>query len=84
MQKDFIPKLSWLGHGLVLLTGFSGGSVIKILPANAGDWGSILGSGKILWKRKWQLIPIFLSGEFHGQRSLASYSSWGHKRVRHY
>ena len=46
MQKDFIPKLSWLGHGLVLLTGFSGGSVIKILPANAGDMGLILGSGR--------------------------------------
>ena len=46
MQKDLIPKLSWLGHGLVLLTGFSGGSVIKILPANAGDMGLILGSGR--------------------------------------
>ena len=41
-----MPKLSWLGHGLVLLTGFSGGSVIKILPANAGDMGLILGSGR--------------------------------------
>ena len=23
--------------------------------------------------------PVFLPGEFHGQRSLASYSPWGHK-----
>ena len=23
--------------------------------------------------------PVFLLGEFHGQRSLAGYSPWGHK-----
>ena len=31
--------------------------------------------GKILWRRKWQSTPVFLSGEFHGQRSLVGYSS---------
>ena len=36
---------------------------------------------KFSWKRKWQPTPVFLSGESHGQRSLAGYSSWGHKRV---
>ena len=35
--------------------------------------------GKILWRREWQPTPVFLSGEFHGQRSLASYSPWGFK-----
>ena len=25
--------------------------------------------------------PGFLPGEFHGQRSLASYSLWGHKKL---
>ena len=34
---------------------------------------------KIPWKRKWQPTPVLLPGEFHGQRNLASYSSWGHK-----
>ena len=29
--------------------------------------------------RKWQLTPVSLPGESHGQRSLAGYSSWGHK-----
>ncbi|CAI9179473.1 unnamed protein product [Rangifer tarandus platyrhynchus] len=38
--------------------------------------------GKILWRRKWQPIPVFLPEESHGQRSLAAYSSWG-RRVRH-
>ena len=37
--------------------------------------------GKIPWKREWQPTPIFLLGEFHGQRSLAGYSPWGHKEL---
>ena len=28
---------------------------------------------KILWRRAWQPIPVFLPGESHGQRSLAGY-----------
>ena len=35
--------------------------------------------GKIPWRREWQLIPVFLPGESHSQRSLAGYSPWGHK-----
>ena len=35
--------------------------------------------GKIPWSRKWQPIPIFLPGKSHGQRSWASYGSWGCK-----
>ena len=35
--------------------------------------------GKIPWRREWLLTPVFLPREFHGQRSLAGYSSWGHK-----
>ena len=34
---------------------------------------------KIPWRRKWQPTLVFLPGEFHGQRSLASYRPWGHK-----
>ena len=34
---------------------------------------------KIPWRRKWQPTPVILSGESHGQRSLAGYSPWGHK-----
>ena len=35
--------------------------------------------GKILWRRKWQPTPVFLPGNFHGQRSLVGYNPWGHK-----
>ena len=34
---------------------------------------------EIPWRRKWQLILVFLPGTSHGQRNLASYSPWGCK-----
>ena len=37
--------------------------------------------GKVPWRREWLPSPVFLPGEFHGQRSLADYSSWGHKEL---
>ena len=61
---------------------FPVGLVVKNPPANAGDMGLIPRSG-IPWRRKWQLTPVYLPGESHGQRSLAGYSPWGPKRVRH-
>ena len=32
---------------------------------------------KIPWRRAWQITPVFLSRESHGQRSLESYGPWG-------
>ena len=32
--------------------------------------------GKIPWSRKWQLTPVFLLGEVHGQRILVGYCLW--------
>ena len=60
--------------------GFPVALVVKNLPANAGDTrdaGSIPGLGRFPWRRKWQPTPVFLPGEFHGQRILAAYSPWG-------
>ena len=60
---------------------FPGALVVKNSPASAGDvrdTGSLSGL-----RRKWQPTPVFLPGESHRQRSLAGYSSWGHKRIRH-
>ena len=34
---------------------------------------------KVLWRREWQPIPVFLPGEAHEQRSLVGYGPWGHK-----
>ena len=36
---------------------------------------------KFLWRKEWQSTPVFVLGEFHGQRSLAGYSPWGHKEL---
>ena len=30
---------------------------------------------------KWQPTPVFLPGEFHGQRSLVGFSPWGHREL---
>ena len=35
----------------------------------------------VIWRRKWQLTPVFLSGKSHGQRSLAGCSSRSHKEL---
>ena len=68
---------------LSLLGGFPGDWVIKNLPANAGDMGSIPGLGRSPGEEKWQPTPVFLLGKSHGERSLVGYSPWSHKGVRH-
>ena len=62
--------------------------LVKNLPANARDSrpGFEPWVRKISWRRKWQSAAVFLPGKFHGQRSLAGYSPWGHKewdRTKH-
>ena len=52
--------------------------VIKNLPANAGDTED---SSLIPWSKKWQPTPVFLSGKFHGQKTLAGYSLHGCKEL---
>ena len=37
--------------------------------------------GKIPWRRAWLPTPVFLPGEFHGQRSLTANSTWGSKEL---
>ena len=61
--------------------GFPGGLGSKELAdaGDAGDMGLILCIGKIPWRWAWQPTPLFLPGEFHGQRSLVGYSPWDRK-----
>ena len=58
--------------------GFPGDSVVKNLPANAGDLG-LIPVREMPWKRKWQSTLVFLPGKSYGQRSLEGYSPWDHK-----
>ena len=54
---------------------------------NSSNWCKIFHTFSIFIKttlltclrKKWQPTPIFLPGEFHGQRGLAGYSPWDHK-----
>ena len=58
--------------------------LVKNPSASAGDVteaGLIPRLGNIPWRRKWQSTPVFLPGEFHGQRSLVGYSSWDCKEL---
>ena len=43
--------------------------MVKNLPA--------MQEAQIPWSREWQPTPVFLLGEFHGQRSLAGYTVHG-------
>ena len=55
--------------------------MVKNPSTNVGDLGLIPRWGRSSWRREWQPTPVFLPGEFHGQKSLAGYSPWGHKEL---
>ena len=65
----FFPQLCWW------LSGSEPMPVQKLQIRSLG-WGDPL-------KTELQPTPVFLPGKSHGQRSLAGYSPWGRKRVRH-
>ena len=50
--------------------GIPGGSNGKEPDCKAGRPRFGPWAGKIPWRREWPPTPIFLPGEFHGQRSL--------------
>ena len=54
--------------------------MVKNLPAMQETWVQSLGLEDPLEKGM-AIHSIFLPGESHGQRSLAGYSSWGHKEL---
>ena len=54
--------------------------MVKNLPATQETQVQPLGQEDPLEKADlWQSTPVFLPGESHGQRSLASYCPWDHK-----
>ena len=62
----------------LLLFTIPGGSVVKnSLPNKRRRFDPWV--KKIPWRRVLQLSPVFLPGEFHGQRSLGGYFPWGSK-----
>ena len=56
----------------------------KVSTHSAGDAGLIKPwVEKIPWRWKWQPTPVFLPEKSYRQRTLAGYSPWGRRRVKH-
>ena len=49
--------------------GFPGGQTVKNPPV------------VFPWRREWLPTPVFLPGDFHGQRSWEGYNPWGLKKL---
>ena len=82
INKDYY-LLTLLGTGQFTLSACLGsknvrwGSDGKESTYNAGDLVSIPGLGRSPGEgNDWPPTPVFLPGEFHGQRSLAGDSPW--------
>ena len=74
------PVFSHYSFGVEITKCFSGGSVVKNLPAMQETWIQFL-VRKVPWRRAWHPTAVFLPEESHGQRSLAGYSLYGHKEL---
>ena len=74
LQRNFLNYYS------IIILGFPGGSDGKETACNQ-ETQVHLWVGKIPWRRQWLPTPVFLPGEFYGQKSLASYSSWSCKEL---
>ena len=66
--KGFAPGPSWVN--------LPGGSNGKSVCLKCGRPGFNRWVGKIIWRRKWQPIPVLLLGKFHGWRNLVGYTPW--------
>ena len=64
----------------IVFMGFPGGSVVKNLPASAGDVGLITGSGRFPGEGNGNPLQYSCLGNLHEQRSLADYSPWGSQK----
>ena len=53
--------------------------MVKNLPANAGDTGSVPELGRLPGEGNGNPLQYSCLGEFHGQRNLVGYSPWGHR-----
>ena len=86
---DTVPLLStWNYHNTVnwlysiIKVGLPCSSTGKEPACDSGHQGLIPGLGSSSREGNGNpLHPVFLPGEFHGQRNLVGYSPWGHKEL---
>ena len=81
----FLPSLctACINNYLIFKLGFTAGAAVKNLPASADLQDMQVRSlgQEDPRSRKWQRTPVFLSGKFHGWRSLAGYSPLSRKEL---
>ena len=72
----FCKAFRFLIRGLLFLMASLVAQIVKNLHARQETqfW-------KSHWRREWLQSPVFLPGEFHGQRTLLSCSAWGYKEL---
>ena len=68
-------------HYYYISWGFPGDALVNNLPTNAGDVGSIPGSGRSRGVGNDNPLQYSCLEKSHGQRSLAGYSSQGCKEL---
>ena len=71
--------LQRIGHTRVQCNGLPWGLRWQRICLQCGRPGFDPWVKKIPWRRVCQATPLFLPGEFHGQRNLVGYSPWGCK-----
>ena len=89
--KKLLLRIAKLGHiyltilfnGLLYFAGFPWWLSSKELTCQCKRHRFYPWVRKMPWRRKWQHTPVFLPGEFHGQRRLVGYSPRGCERVRY-
>ena len=67
-------RLNWTYSGRGFPVGSDSKECLQCQRPGFNPW-----VGKIPWRGEWLPTPIFLPGEFHGQRRLVGYGSWTHK-----
>ena len=77
-KYNFITTL--LNHILNFPSGVSGKQPVRQCRRCRRHWSNPC-IEKMPWRRAWQLTPVFLPGESHGQRSLACYGPYGPKEL---
>ena len=76
-ESDTTERLSVIACNIALgiTSNFQLAQMVKNLPVmQETRRGFDPWVGKIPWRREWLPTPVFLPGEFHGQRSLVGYS----------
>ena len=77
LSKDYVNPPANAGNtgdaGLCILCETQGSCVSCVKHKDLPEWGRSPGEGND------NLVQYFLSGKFHGQRSLMGYSPWGCK-----